>query len=163
MLPMREPILHTPTFTEALASGDHWLMAGLCLALLGLVIGLHYEALERFNNGLPHLRLQPRLRVLVLIFGLFAVHTLEIWIFDASLYVVAQWPQLGGIAGVEQLRLLDAVYLSTATYTTVGYGDLAPQGPLRLLLGVEALSGFMLVTWSASFTYLEMQRNWRVH
>ena len=58
---------------------------------------------------------------------------------------------------------IDAVYLSTVTYTTVGYGDLIPQGPLRLLLGVEALSGFLLVTWSASFTYLEMQRNWRVH
>jgi hypothetical protein len=60
------------------------------------------------------------------------------------------------------LRLLDAVYLSTATFTTVGYGDLIPQGPLRLLLGIESLSGFLLVTWSASFTYLEMQRNWRV-
>jgi len=130
--------------------------------LVAMVVVLHYEALDRFNRGLPHLRLPPRFRVLVLMFGLLAVHALEIWIFGVALYSVTQWPQLGRVAGVEHLQLLDAVYLSGTTYSTVGYGDLLPQGPLRLLLGMEALSGLMLVTWSASFTYLEMQRDWRV-
>jgi hypothetical protein len=26
---------------------------------------------------------------------------------------------------------------------------------------VEALAGFVLITWSASFTYLEMEKFWR--
>lgn len=153
----------TPDFPDALASANHWLMALIALAVVGSVIVLHYEALERLNAGLPRLRLQARLRVLVLIIALLGIHTLEIWIYGVSLYGVAQWPEFGHVAGVDTLRLLDAVYLSTSTYTTLGYGDLTPQGPLRLLLGLEALSGFLLVTWSASFTYLEMQRNWRVH
>jgi hypothetical protein len=50
--------------------------------------------------------------------------------------------------------------VSVATYTTVGYGDLAPVGPIRLIMGLEGLTGFLLLTWSASFTYLEMQRYW---
>jgi hypothetical protein len=159
---MHDLPLKTPIFAEALASSEHWLMLGLCLVLVGSVVGLHYEALERLNSWLPRLRLPIRLRVLVLIYGLMAVHTLEIWIFGAALYGVTLWPELGRIAGADGLVLLDAVYLSTVTYTTVGYGDLTPEGPLRLLLGMESLSGFLLVTWSASFTYLEMQRNWRV-
>lgn len=156
-------LLQTPVFADALASSEHWLVIGACLLLIGSVVVLHYEALERFNNLLPRLRMPARARVLVLIVGLLIVHTIEIWIFGAALFEMAQWPQLGRIAGVNEVHLLDAVYLSTVTYTTVGYGDLIPQGPLRLLLGVEALSGFLLVTWSASFTYLEMQRNWRVY
>ena len=150
----------TPSFTAALASSEHWLMAGICLVLVASVIVLHYEALERLNRGLPRLRPPHRERLLVLMFALLAVHTLEIWIYGIGLYLAHQWGGLGQITGVDQLALLDAVYLSTTTYTTVGYGDLTPQGPLRLLLGSEALSGFLLVTWSASFTYLEMQRNW---
>jgi hypothetical protein len=153
--------MQSPVFAEALASAEHWLMLGVCLLLIGLVVVVHYEALERFNRVLPRLAMPPRSRVLVLIFGLLAVHVVEIWIFGAVLFEVAQWPQLGSVAGVSELHLLDAVYLSTVTFTTVGYGDLTPQGPLRLLLGVESLSGFVLITWSASFTYLEMQRDWR--
>jgi hypothetical protein len=34
-------------------------------------------------------------------------------------------------------------------------------GAIRFLAGTEALTGFVLVTWSASFTFVEMQRFWR--
>jgi hypothetical protein len=157
-----DELILTPSIADAMTSHAHWLMVAVCLVLVALTVGLHYEALERFNDWLPRLRLPKRARILFLMVGLLLVHTAEIWIFGVALFEVARWPQLGRVLGVDELRLLDAVYLSTATYTTVGYGDLTPQGPLRLLLGIESLSGFLLVTWSASFTYLEMQRNWRV-
>lgn len=159
---VNELVMKTPAFGEALVSVDHWLMVAICLILSGLVIGVHYEALAWLNGRLPRMGLRPRVRILVLIISLLAVHTLEIWIYGLGLFGVTQWPAFGRVQGTDELVLLDAVYLSTVTYSTVGYGDLTPQGPLRLLLGVEALSGFLLVTWSASFTYLEMQRNWRV-
>jgi hypothetical protein len=47
-------------------------------------------------------------------------------------------------------------------YTTVGFGDLLPQGAIRFMSGMEALTGLVMITWSASFTFLEMQRDWRV-
>jgi hypothetical protein len=31
---------------------------------------------------------------------------------------------------------------------------------MRYLTGIEALTGLVLVAWSASFLYLEMQQNW---
>jgi hypothetical protein len=62
---------------------------------------------------------------------------------------------------VAPVPFLDAVYLSAETFTTVGFGDLAPRGAIRFLAGTEALTGFILITWSASFLYLEMEQYWR--
>merc|ERR1712138_98132 len=59
--------------------------------------------------------------------------------------------------------LLDCVYFSFTTFTTLGYGDIVPLGQLRYLTGIEGLTGFLLLTWSASFLFLEMQRYWPAH
>ena len=111
---MHDLPLKTPVFFEALGSSAHWLMLCLCLVLVGSVVGLHYEALERLNNWLPRLRLPARLRVLVLIYGLMAVHTLEIWIFGVALYGVTLFPDLGRVTGADGLVLQLAGDLSSA-------------------------------------------------
>lgn len=56
---------------------------------------------------------------------------------------------------------MDYVYYSAMVYTTVGFDDLIPSGTIRFLTSMEALSGFMFITWSASFTFLEIQRFWK--
>ena len=84
----------------------------------------------------------------------------EIWIFGLTFWILLKWPALGFISGQEADLVLDAVYFSASTFSTVGYGDLTPVGPIRLLAGSEALVGFVLITWSASFTYIEMRRYW---
>ena len=138
-----------------------WSVAGITAALVVLSVVVHFEALERLNYAMPRLKLRPRLRILFLIVAILAVHIVEIAIFAAGLLLALRFGDLGHIAGVAQPQLADMLYISATTYTTVGYGDLAPVGPIRLLLGLEALTGFVLLTWSASFTFLEMQRYWR--
>ena len=39
-------------------------------------------------------------------------------------------------------------------------GDQVPTGSLRLICGAEALTGLAMITWSASFMFVEMQRYW---
>ncbi len=56
--------------------------------------------------------------------------------------------------------LLDCVYFSFTTFTTLGYGDIAALGDIRFLAGLESLTGLVLITWTASFFFLEMQRYW---
>jgi hypothetical protein len=68
---------------------------------------------------------------------------------------------MGTITGLEHLDMPNVVYFSATTYATVGFGDAVPVGPLRFLTGLEALTGFVMITWSASYTFLEMQRDWR--
>ncbi|MFM1886107.1 MAG: hypothetical protein RL026_1264 [Pseudomonadota bacterium] len=128
-----------------------------------LVVLLHYECLVRLSRRLgrqgDH---EPRRKVLYGIYVLLLIHIVEIWIFGCAGWVLLQVPGAGQLAGLGHAPgWLDAVYLSAMTYTTVGFGDLAPVGPVRFLAGTEALTGLVLITWSASFTYLEMERFWR--
>lgn len=70
-------------------------------------------------------------------------------------------PGAGAVAGAPSAGLLDTVYLSAMTFSTVGFGDVAPAGPIRFIAGTEAVLGLFLIAWSATFTYYEMERNWR--
>jgi hypothetical protein len=54
-------------------------------------------------------------------------------------------------------------YYSAITYTTLGFGDIIPLGPLKILTAMEALMGLGFITWSASFTFLEMQKLWNLN
>jgi len=52
------------------------------------------------------------------------------------------------------------MYFSAETYTSLGFGDMTPIGPIRLIAAVEALNGLLLIGWSASFTYISMEKFW---
>jgi hypothetical protein len=67
---------------------------------------------------------------------------------------------IGSLAGAGGPTLTNCLYFSAETYTSLGFGDIVPSGPLRLLAGVETLNGLLLIGWSASFTYLSMERFW---
>jgi hypothetical protein len=151
----------TPEFGDALRSGPYWAVVGITILIVLLAVGLHYEVLQHLNRRMPHWKLPRHPRIYVMILCILGAHVLAIWLFGLTIHTLAQWPQLGTIAGADPARLLDAVYLSAITYSTVGYGDLAPTGAIRFLLGTEAVSGFVMITWSASFAYLEMARYWK--
>ena len=141
-----------------------WANATVVLATLATVsaaVMLHYEGLSWLSRGLARLEAPRRRRVLYAIMGVLSLHVTGIWLFGLVLWGLLSWPACGSLHGTLNASLLDAVYLSAMTYTTVGFGDLAPVGPVRFLSGTEALTGFVLITWSASFTYLEMERYWR--
>lgn len=144
--------------------GATFMVVAITLAVILLCVLLHYEGLTLLQRQLGHSGLGPRrLRVLIGILGVVLMHAIEI-LFFASGYAAADYfPAAGGIGGVGDKgihRLLDLWYFSAITYTTVGYGDLAPVGALRFMAAAESLAGFVLVSWSASFTYLVMERYW---
>ena len=129
--------------------------------LVTIIVFLHYEVLNLLSKTLARLAWVGRPRVALLFCTLLMVHIAEIWIFACG-FMLAEWHGgLGALKGEHILGVLDYVYFSSMTFTTVGYGDLFPIGPIRFIAAMEALSGFMLITWSASFTYLEMVRFWR--
>lgn len=151
----------TADFDAALTSWSHWASVGITLALTIVCVVLHYEVLERLNRRMPHWQIRRHVRILVMIVWILGLHVAEIWLFGLAMYHSIAIPGLGDIHGAEPFKLLDAIYFSATTYTTAGYGDLVPVGPVQLLVGMESLMGLVLITWSASFTYLEMQRFWR--
>ena len=142
---------------------EHLIVGGATLFVVVLAVLLHYEASAVLSRFVGATRMPQRPRMLVLIFGLMAAHVAEIWLFAVGAWLLLGVGGTGHLAGAHATGLLDVVYVSATTYTTLGYGDFVPVGHLRFLFGMEALCGLVLVTWSASLTFLEMQRHWQEH
>ena len=92
-------------------------------------------------------RLRPRgsrrhqtLIILLVVFGIFMLHTVEIWAYDV-LYAV-----LGEFHTFEQ-----SLYLSISAFTTVGFGDLVMTPRWRVLSAIESANGWILFGWSTAF------------
>ncbi len=130
------------------------------LIVIGCVL-LHYESLSLLTGVLKRIRIRPRPRILVMILTILAIHVAEIWIFGLGYWALIQNPAHGMLVAVHPIGLLDAIYYSAVCYSTLGLGDVTPFGNIRFLTGLESLTGFVLIGWSVSFTYLEMDRFWR--
>ena len=124
-------------------------------------VGLHYEGLNWLARRLTQRARNRRRRVLHAVLGALILHIAEIWIFGAAYWLCLALPGAGGITGAPESGLLDTVYLSAMTFSTVGFGDVAPHGAIRFIAGTEAVLGLFVIAWSATFTYYEMSRNWR--
>ena len=131
------------------------------LASVGVCVLLQYEWLVLTWKWISAHQGHRRVKVLYAILSVITLHVTEIWIFGLTIWGLLLWPASGSLSGAESADVLECVYLSAMTFSTVGFGDLAPLGAIRFLSGTEALTGFVLITWSASFTYLEMERFWR--
>ena len=132
------------------------------VAAVGIVILSHYEVLSRIvSHNRRHAERAGRRRLVAVNLWLLALHVFEIWVFGAAYYLLLNLAGVGEVHGMHHDNLFDTVYFSAMVYTTVGFGDMVPVGSIRLLAGTEALVGLMLITWSASFTYLEMAQYWK--
>lgn len=126
---------------------------------------LHYSALRLgarlvVRNG--HTSRRSLLLVLALVF---LTHLAEVLLFAFAYYAMHWSAWLGSLANAspdDPSAFTLYFYFSITTYTTLGVGDIVPLGPLRIIAGIEALTGLVLIAWSASFTYLMMERLWSV-
>lgn len=144
----------------------------LILFLVTASVLIHFEALNLLTSAIRNMKTSPRLSILVGILGCFCAHLLEVTIFAAGFYFFILNTSLGsllggdikghGLFGTPSSDFIDCVYFSLTCYTSLGFGDLVPTGWLRFLAGMEALTGLLLIAWTASFMYLEMQKHWKV-
>lgn len=136
----------------------------VCVLMVVLTVLVHYEGLRLISDYLlPRLRMHPRQQMIFMILGVFAAHTLEVWLFTACYNILDGVSGYGGFMGQREGGWVDYLYFSVVTYTSLGLGDLFPVGNFRLLTGVEALTGLLMIGWSASFTYIAMVRFWSLH
>lgn len=141
-------------------SGSQLLVGGIAAALSLLCVVFHYEVMSWTSRIVPRLRLAPRGRIVLMILAMLLAHVVEVWAFGLVYWSLDVYPSLGHLQGTFEEGALDFVYFSVVCFTTLGFGDILPTGAIRVLVGTEALVGLGLVTWSASFAFLEMQRDW---
>lgn len=117
--------------------------------MVGGTVVLHFFGLAALiavlNAPLPRrLRagggVQRGLTILFTVFGLVLLHTGEIWAY-AALYL-----SLGEFSSLEA-----ALYFSTTSFSTLGYGDITLSHDHRLIGAIEGANGFLLIGWSTAF------------
>jgi hypothetical protein len=122
---------------------------------------IHYEILSVLKTSLGRTAIIPRrAKLLFVIFGAMFSHLLQITLFGAAYFLLRDKFGMGGFGGLLMTRFRRFLYFSTETYTSLGFGDIYPIGPIRLLAGIEALTGLVMIGWTASFTYLQMTQYW---
>jgi hypothetical protein len=78
--------------------------------------------------------------ILFVVVGLLLIHTIEVWLY-AGAYLA-----MGALNDLET-----AVYFSTTSFTTIGYGDVVLSEKWRLIGAIEGANGLLLFGWSTAF------------
>ncbi len=130
----------------------------MALALVIITFALHYQIFTSLAKYTPRLKLSAYNQMMVIILVIFTTHLVEIGLYAIAYYWTIDGLQLGVLEGIAIDDPMTYLYYSTVVYTSLGLGDIYPGGHIRFITGIETLNGFLLITWSASFTYLAMNR-----
>ncbi len=139
-----------------------WLIT---LVLVVVTVVIHYEALRLLAAHVEELQppIRVRFRMAVVMLAIIVTHVVEIVLFGIGMFLAVEVAGVGTLAGqVDGGAFGDFLYFSMASYTTLGFGDIYPLAGMRIIAGVEALTGLLMITWSASFTFLYMEKFWRL-
>ena len=137
------------------------LTALLAALLVTATVLIHYEVLRATSRFVTTVAIAARSRILLVLAGIFTAHLLEVCLYAIAYFLMSDHFGLGSIHGTTGGGFADYFYFSIACYTTLGMGDVFPAGAMRVVAGIEALNGFVLIGWSTSFTYLAMERFWK--
>lgn len=113
-------------------------LATVAIHLIGLAFLV--RILRSHHRLVRPLKCAPVAVLLTATVTIFAIHTAEIWLY-ALLYM---W--LGAINSFEV-----ALYFSTSTYSSVGYGDIILDEEWRILGAIEGATGLIMIGWSTAF------------
>jgi hypothetical protein len=80
--------------------------------------------------------------LLVVVLALVGIHTVEIWSYAFVYLAIDALPDFES-----------ALYFSTTSFTTLGYGDVVLDHRWRLLGAIEGANGLLLFGWSTAFLF----------
>ncbi len=134
----------------------------IALFLLFVTVIVHYYVLRRLTVFIKRESSGPS-AVVVIVMVLFFTHFIEVLVYALFYYFAGTYTQLDVTNGTEVYEFNSAIYLSLLSYSSLGFSGIQPIGALRFIAGFEALNGLLLITWSASFTFLAMGKLWECH
>lgn len=105
----------------------------------GLITVTHVMArlVAAFRMHGQHSRVVAMISVVI---GLFGVLTVEIWVWAGCYWLLGLLPDFA-----------TALYFSTVTFSTIGYGDIVPDPGWRMFAALEGINGFLLIGWSTAY------------
>ncbi len=126
-------------------------LAALCIAIhavgTSLIIGWLQNRAPQFRSTFGQLKALNIVAV-----GLLLIHISEIIVW-AIAYKLS-------VGGNKFPSFEDAIYFSTVTFTTLGYGDIVIDGAWRMLSACQAMTGLLVFGWSTALLFAVVQRIW---
>jgi hypothetical protein len=126
----------------------------LATVMVGLTVTIHFVglmALLWILRGRAHSVHESWTRegaaIFTVVMGLMLIHATEVWLY-AGCYL-----GLGALPDLET-----AVYFSTTSFTTIGYGDVVLDRRWRLVGSIEGANGLLLFGWSTAFLFSVISR-----
>lgn len=134
------------------------ILVGLVLTLI--TVGIHAVGttwwIERLKRAGSELAQSNRSWLtMVPLLGSTAVVLLLLHITEVTLWATT-FCFLPGLTEINSFE--EAVYFSTVTFTTLGYGDIVIEGPWRLLAAIEAMCGILIFGWSTALLFAIVQK-----
>nr|WP_321456674.1 ion channel [uncultured Cohaesibacter sp.] len=74
------------------------------------------------------------------VLGVFVIHALQIWVWAVTYWAVGALHEFD-----------EALYFSTVTFSTLGYGDIILSERWRILGALEGIAGFIYIGWSTAY------------
>jgi hypothetical protein len=121
----------------------------LASLMVGLTVLIHFGGLlvllRLLRNHGAQLRshasqARPAAVIMVVVLALMGIHTIEVWAYALAYLAI------GALGDLES-----ALYFSTVSFTSLGYGDIVLDRQWRLLGAIEAANGLLLFGWSTAF------------
>ncbi len=126
--------------------------------MIGLTVGIHVGGIIAIigwlrrrsankNVSAPYRPIAAARVIIGLVIGVFFLHTIEIWCWAFLYSLLKQFDSFER-----------ALYFSTVTFTTLGYGDITLDASWQLLSGFEAANGVILFGVSTAFVFAALFR-----
>ena len=137
-------------------------MSILAAPLLSLLaVGVHYEALVLDSAFVNRVAGPARVGVALGVVVALAAHMVEVLLYAVGWLALINAGEIE--LSVPSPTPLDIVYFSGSIYTSLGFGDIVPVRGGQILAVSEAVTGLVLIAWTASFTFYEMRSHWETH
>ena len=137
---------------------NFFIASGVAFALIVFCVTVFYEIMAHVWLMLPRLDNRPRTQILFTVLASFVGHTIAVWAFALAYFSLSNHFGFGMLTGNIEHHILDYVYFSVVSYSSLGLGDVAPTGGIRMLVGIEAIVGLILIGWTITFTYIVTER-----
>jgi hypothetical protein len=122
---------------------------------------VHFEMVQLVARMQRSWNLPARVELLAFIIPAFIAHLLGIGLYAIAFAWMHAHPELGALMGDIGSDAADFFYFSLTCYTTLGFGEVYAVGPMRITAGIEGLNGLVLIAWSATFTFVSIEKVWR--
>lgn len=134
-------------------TGIEWAVLAAGIGFVAFIGAWHLGGILTIMRMKPSSGRHPYFAVLFTFWGLLVLHISEILLGALAYFFALRSPAVGNLSETESGTFVDLLYFAGISFSTLGFTKMQADGPIRLLVMLQSLGGFMLTTWSATFVY----------